>query len=171
MRLPKTAQWEYALADNGRGQAEVREKSLEWFSQPNAVRPGAIGARAPNSFGIRDLVGPVWEWTLDFDAFATAAELRDSNGKNAAFVCGGAAAGASDPSDYPGFMRFSTRASLKAAYTADNVGFRCAGGTSSFCINPCRCRRARSSFGMDPGSARATRRGRRTAGQLALQPR
>ena len=129
LRLPTTAQWEYALADNGRGQAEVRERSLEWFSKPNADRPGAIGAGAPNGFGIRDLVGLVWEWTLDFDAFATAAESRNSNGKNAAFVCGGAAAGATDPSDYPGFMRFSMRASLKAAYTADNVGFRCAGGT------------------------------------------
>lgn len=129
LRLPTTAQWEYALADNGRGQTELRERSLEWFSKPNAARPGSIGVGAPNGFGIRDLVGLVWEWTLDFDAFATAAESRDTNGKNAAFNCGGAAAGASDPSDYPGFMRFSMRASLKAAYTADNVGFRCAGGT------------------------------------------
>ncbi len=129
MRLPTTAQWEYALADNGRSQAEVREQSLEWFSKPNADRPGAIGAGAPNGFGVRDLVGFVWEWTLDFDAFATAAESRDSNGKDSAFVCGGAAAGASDPADYPGFMRLSMRASLKAAYTTDNVGFRCAGGT------------------------------------------
>jgi formylglycine-generating enzyme required for sulfatase activity len=128
LRLPTTAQWEYALADNGRDQAEVRERSLEWFSKPNATSPGAIGVGAPNGFGVRDLIGLVWEWTLDFDAFATAAESRDSNGKNAAFVCGGAAAGATDPSNYPGFMRFSMRASLKAAYTVDNVGFRCAGG-------------------------------------------
>ena len=42
--------------------------------------------------------------------------------------CGGAAAGVSDATDYPAFMRFSMRASLKADYTADNLGFRCAGG-------------------------------------------
>lgn len=127
MRLPTTEQWEYALADEGRGQAAVRARSLAWFSKPNAAHPQSIGGAA-NGFGVRDLVGLVWEWTLDFDAFATTAESRDSNGKTAGFVCGGAAAGASDPSDYPGFMRFSLRASLKAPYTADNVGFRCAGG-------------------------------------------
>jgi len=76
------------------------------------------------------LIGLVWEWTLDFDAYATAAESRDPNGKDGALVCGGAAAGATDPTDYPGFMRFSMRASLKANYTADNVGFRCAAGAS-----------------------------------------
>lgn len=128
LRLPTTDQWEYALTDDGRGQNEVRERSLQWFAEPNGVRPPKVGAGPPNGFGVRDLVGLVWEWTLDFDAFATAAESRDPNGKNAAFVCGGAAAGATDPSDYPGFMRFSMRASLKADYTADNVGFRCAGG-------------------------------------------
>ena len=73
------------------------------------------------------MVGLVWEWTLDFDAYATSAESRDPNGKDTGFVCGAGAAGATDPSDYPGFMRFSLRASLKANYTADNVGFRCAG--------------------------------------------
>jgi formylglycine-generating enzyme len=76
------------------------------------------------------MVGLIWEWTLDFDAFATAAESRDPSGKDSALVCGGAAAGATDPTDYPGFMRFSMRASLKANYTADNVGFRCAAGAS-----------------------------------------
>ena len=126
-RLPTTEQWEYALADNGRDAAKVRSRSLAWFAEPNPARPPAIGGPA-NGFGLRDMVGLVWEWTLDFDAFATAAESRDPNGKDAALVCGGAAAGATDPSDYPGFMRFSMRASLKANYTADNLGFRCAAG-------------------------------------------
>ena len=127
LRLPTTEQWEYALADAGRGQAEVRARSLEWFSQPNGARPNAIGAPA-NGFGLRDMVGLVWEWTLDFSAYATTAELRDANGKDSAGFCGGAAAGVADPTDYPAFMRYSMRASLKADYTADNLGFRCAGG-------------------------------------------
>ncbi len=129
-RLPTTEQWEYALADNGREQDRVRERSLEWFAEPNAARPPAIGGGPANGFGLRDMVGLVWEWTLDFAAYATAAESRDPNGKDSALVCGGAAAGATDPTDYPGFMRFSLRASLKAGYTADNVGFRCAADAS-----------------------------------------
>ncbi|MDE3177935.1 MAG: SUMF1/EgtB/PvdO family nonheme iron enzyme, partial [Pseudomonadota bacterium] len=126
-RLPTTAQWEYALADAGRAQDHVRNVSLAWLAAPNADRTGPVGRQAANGYGVRDMVGLVWEWTLDFDAYATAAESRDPNGKDSGFVCGAAAAGATDPRDYPGFMRFSLRASLKANYTADNVGFRCAG--------------------------------------------
>ena len=118
-RLPTTNQWEYAIADNGRDREGVRERSLKWFAEPNPARPPAIGGPA-NGFGVKDLVGLVWEWTLDFDAYATDSVL----------VCSGAAAGATDPTDYPGFMRFSLRASLKPNYTADNVGFRCAAGAS-----------------------------------------
>ena len=108
----------------------VRELSLEWFARPNGARPQSVGAGAANGFGIRDMVGLVWEWTLDFDAYATTAESRDPNGKDNAQFCGGAAAGVADPTDYPAFMRYSMRASLKADYSADNLGFRCAGGAS-----------------------------------------
>ena len=111
-RLPTTAQWEYAIADDGHDREGVRERSLEWFAEPNPARPPAIGGGPANGFGLKDMVGLVWEWTLDFDAYATAAELRDPNGKDSALVCGGAAAGATDPTDYAGFMRFSMRASL-----------------------------------------------------------
>jgi formylglycine-generating enzyme len=118
-RLPTTAQWEYALADAGRDQARVREVSLDWFARPNDERAGPLGRQAANGYGLKDMVGLVWEWTLDFDAYALAAD--------SGFTCGGAAADASNPEDYPAFMRFSMRASLKANYTADNLGFRCAG--------------------------------------------
>jgi formylglycine-generating enzyme len=122
LRLPTTDQWEYALADDGREQDAVRRRSLGWFAEPNVARLPAVGAGSANGFGLRDMVGLVWEWTLDFDAFAT---------EDSTFVCAGAAAGANDPADYPAFMRYSMRASLKASYTADNVGFRCAGGAPS----------------------------------------
>jgi sulfatase modifying factor 1 len=124
-RLPTTTQWEYALADAGRGQEDVRARSLKWFAEPNGAGPGAIGGPA-NGYGVRDLVGLVWEWTYDFNAYSTTAEQRDPNGKDSA-VCGGAAAGVPDASDYPAFMRYAMRASLKANYTADTLGFRCAG--------------------------------------------
>ena len=96
LRLPTTEQWEDVLADAGRGQAAVRARSLDWFAKPNGAGPGPIGGPA-NGYGIRDLIGLVWEWTYDFNAYATTAELRDPNGKDNAAVCGGAAAGVSDP--------------------------------------------------------------------------
>ncbi len=130
LRLPTTDQWEYALADNGRDKAGVRSRSLAWFAEPNPSRLPAIGAGRANGFGLSDMVGLIWEWTLDFNAYATSAESRDPNGKDSAQFCGGAAASVSDPTDYPAFMRYAMRASLKADYTADNVGFRCAGDAS-----------------------------------------
>jgi formylglycine-generating enzyme len=126
LRLPTTEQWEYAFADAGRGAEAVRARSLEWLAKPNPARPGPVGG-APNGYGLRDMVGLVWEWTLDFNAYATTAESRSSDGKDGSAFCGGGAAGVSDPTDYPAFMRYATRASLKADYTTDNVGFRCAG--------------------------------------------
>ena len=77
LRLPTTEQWEYALADDGRGQDTVRARSLEWFAEPNGVRPVTVGG-PPNGFGLRDMVGLVWEWTLDFEAYARTGESRDS---------------------------------------------------------------------------------------------
>ena len=128
LRLPTTEQWEYALADEGRSQEEVRARSLAWLARPNGPRPGPIGSSPANGFGLFDMVSLVWEWTLDFNAYAITAESRDPNGKDGAAFCGGAAASVADLTDYPAFMRFSMRASLKADYTADNLGFRCAGG-------------------------------------------
>jgi sulfatase modifying factor 1 len=128
LKLPTTDQWEYALADAERGQDAVRQRSLEWFAVPNGVGPPAIGSGSANGFGVKDMVGLVWEWTLDFDAYAITAESRDPNGKDGASFCGGAAAGVADASDYPAFARYAMRASLKANYTSDNLGLRCAGG-------------------------------------------
>ncbi len=105
----------------------MRARSLDWFARPNGAGPGPIGGPA-NGYGARDMVGLVWEWTTDFNAYATTAESRDPNGKDSAAFCGGAAAGVSDPTDYPAFMRYAMRASLKANYTSENLGFRCAGG-------------------------------------------
>ena len=112
-RLPTTEQWEYALADDGRGQEAVRERSLEWFAEPNPPARRRSAA-PPTASASRDLVGLVWEWTLDFDAYATTAELRDPNGKDSARSAAARRPASTDPTDYPGFMRFSMRASLKA---------------------------------------------------------
>ena len=70
--LPTTRQWEYALAEGGRGHKAVRARSLEWLAEPNGAGPDPVGGPA-NGYGLRDLVGLVWEWTDDFDAYAVTA--------------------------------------------------------------------------------------------------
>lgn len=127
MRLPTTDEWEYALVDAGRGQQMVTQESLEWFSAPNPAHLAAVRRGAPNGYEIYDMVGLVWEWTSDFSSAATGTEQRNTSSKDDAQFCGGGATGVRDASDYPAFMRYALRASLKAAYSQDNLGFRCAG--------------------------------------------
>lgn len=127
MRLPTTDEWEYALTDGGRGQQAVTQASLEWFSAPNPAHLAAVRQGAKNGYGLYDLVGLVWEWTLDFSNAATGTEQRNTSSKDDAQFCGGGATGVRDPTDYPAFMRYASRASLEAAYSQDNLGFRCAG--------------------------------------------
>lgn len=127
LRLPTTEQWEYALADRGRKQNEIAQQSLDWFSLPNPKHLSAVGRGEPNGYGVHDLVGLVWEWTLDYSSFMTGTEQRNTSGKDDAAFCGSGSIGVSDPTDYPAFMRYAMRSSLKANYTMENVGFRCEG--------------------------------------------
>jgi formylglycine-generating enzyme len=127
LRLPTTEQWEYALADQGRNQKEIAQRSLDWFSTPNREHPSVVGRGEPNGFGVYDLVGLVWEWTLDNNSFMTGTEQRNTSSKDDAAFCGSGSVGVNDASDYPAFMRYALRTSLKAAYTVENVGFRCEG--------------------------------------------
>lgn len=124
--LPTTGQWEYALADQGRDKNQVRDKALAWYSSPDPASLPAVGSTGKNGFGIYDMVGLVWEWTQDFNSFMAGAELRDSDGKDRSLFCGNGSSGVKDASDYAAFMRFSLRTSIKASYTTNNLGFRCA---------------------------------------------
>ena len=127
LQLPTTEHWEYALADQGRKQSEIAQQSLNWFSSPNPKRLSAVGRGEPNGYGVHDLVGLVWEWTLDYSSFMTGTEQRNTSSKDDAAFCGSGSIGVSDATDYPAFMRYALRSSLKANYTMDNVGFRCEG--------------------------------------------
>ena len=127
LRLPTTEQWEYAFADRGRKQNEVEQQSLDWFSKPNPRRLRAVGRSEPNGYGVYDLVGLVWEWTLDFNSFMTGTEQRNTSSKDDAAFCGSGSIGVTDATDYPAFMRYALRSSLKANYAVENVGFRCEG--------------------------------------------
>jgi sulfatase modifying factor 1 len=127
LRLPTTDQWEYALADQGRKLKDISQRSLDWFSTPNPKRLSTVGHREPNGYGVHDLVGLVWEWTLDFSSFMTGTEQRNTSSKDDAAFCGSGSIGVSDATDYPAFMRYAMRSSLKASYTVENVGFRCEG--------------------------------------------
>jgi formylglycine-generating enzyme required for sulfatase activity len=119
LELPSTDQWEYAAYDQGRNQKQITSKVLEWYATPATKKPlPAVGCAKANGFGIYDLFGLVWEWTLDFNGSIIGA------GDKAAF-CGAGSIGVTDPGNYAASMRESFRSSLKASYTTGTLGFRC----------------------------------------------
>jgi formylglycine-generating enzyme required for sulfatase activity len=130
-RLPTTAEWEYAAnagftQADGVKDAEFKQAVARWYATPAPkVLPDAGAGRA-NFFGVRELHGLVWEWTSDFNSAIVTGDARGDTGLERQLFCGAGSVGAKDAANYPAFMRFGMRSSLKAAYTVHNLGFRCA---------------------------------------------
>ena len=128
-RLPTVDEWEYAAMANEKKPDAREEKNynqfiLGWYETPNTYK-NEIGSTFKNYYGVYDLHGLVWEWTLDFNSVLISGESRkDKTGDNSLF-CGASAVGASDLMNYAAFMRYAFRGSIKAKYAIKNLGFRC----------------------------------------------
>ena len=128
-RLPTVDEWEYVAMANktkpdAREEASYNKFILGWYETPNTFNK-EIGSTFKNYWGVYDLHGLVWEWTLDFNSVMVSGESRkDSTGDNNLF-CGAAAVGATDLMNYAAFMRYAFRGSVKANYSIKNLGFRC----------------------------------------------
>ena len=130
-RLPAIAEWERVATasptrPDGEKDPEFKKQLAAWHSSPSPERLPPVGTGRANYFGLHDLHGLVWEWVADFNTAMVTGDARGDSGLERQLFCGSGAAGAKDTSDYPAFMRFGFRSSLKADYTVHNLGFRCA---------------------------------------------
>lgn len=129
-RLPTIDEWEFvAMADETTADARKKEsynqKILDWYEAPKSFNKN-IGSTFKNYWGVYDLHGLVWEWTMDFNSVLISGESRKDVDKDRNLFCGSAAVGASDLMNYAAFMRYAFRGSIKANYDVKNLGFRCA---------------------------------------------
>ena len=130
-RLPTTAEWEVAAAagftlGDGKKDAAFQQAIAHWYASPSPLVVPDAGGGHENIFGVRDLHGLVWEWTSDFNSAMVTGDARGDTGLERQLFCGAGSLGASDRENYPAFMRFGFRSSLRAGYTVHNLGFRCA---------------------------------------------
>ncbi|MDN3724166.1 formylglycine-generating enzyme family protein [Aequorivita sp. SDUM287046] len=129
-RLPTMDEWEFAAMANEKLQdartlETYNQYILNWYETPKTFR-NPIGETFKNYWGIYDLHGLVWEWTLDFNSVLISGESRKDSDKDSNLFCGSASIGASDLMNYAAFMRYAFRGSMKARYSSQNLGFRCA---------------------------------------------
>jgi formylglycine-generating enzyme len=130
-RLPTVAEWEYAAAasatrSDGENDPEFAREIRRWYSTPTPERVSAVGTRRANFYGIHDLHGLVWEWVADFSTAMVTGDARGDTGLDRQLFCGAGSQGAKDTANFPAFMRYGFRSSLKASYTVHNLSFRCA---------------------------------------------
>jgi formylglycine-generating enzyme required for sulfatase activity len=128
-RLPTVDEWEYAAmasetSVDGRKEESYNQFILNWYETPTTY-DNEVGNTFKNYWGVYDLHGLVWEWTLDFNSTTVSGESRKGKKGDSNLFCGAASLGASDLMNYAAFIRYAFRGSLKANYAIKNLGFRC----------------------------------------------
>ena len=68
-RLPAEAEWEYAARSGGKSQKYSGGNEVDdvaWYSSNSGSKTHPVGQKQPNSLGIYDMTGNVWEWCNDW---------------------------------------------------------------------------------------------------------
>lgn len=120
-RLPTVAEWEYVISSE-----KNVNKISEWYSKLSPDKIPAVGSTEKNPFGVYDMYGLIWEWNFDFNTSLVTGESRGGGDLERNLFCGNGSSSSKDVKNYPAFMRYGYRSSLKANYTTSNLGFRCA---------------------------------------------
>jgi len=64
-RLPSEAEWEYACRAGSTADRSAELDAIAWFAGNSGSSTHAVGQKRPNSLGLCDMLGNVWEWCAD----------------------------------------------------------------------------------------------------------
>jgi formylglycine-generating enzyme required for sulfatase activity len=130
-RLPTEAEWEYACRAGTTtryafGDDPAQLERYAWFGKEVSEGPFVVAQKLPNSWGLYDMHGNVWEWCWDWYGPYDRQSLQDPHGHDEALannryrVVRGGSFGFS-----PGALRSAFR-DLGGPENRDwDVGFRC----------------------------------------------
>ncbi len=138
LTLPTEAQWEYACRAGTQtarytGPIDIEEDdeasalaSVAWYDGNSGGETHPVGQKAPNGWGLYDMLGNVWEWCADGQRAYGTDPLVDPIGATEAGAM----------RSLRGGSWFNTARNVRAAFRYwnlpdvrdDNIGFRCAQG-------------------------------------------
>ena len=64
-RLPTEAEWEYACKAGEIGIRYGELNNIAWYKDNSSMTSHIVGQKEPNSWGLYDMLGNVWEWCSD----------------------------------------------------------------------------------------------------------
>lgn len=111
-RLPTEAEWEHAARAGTTGPRYGPLEEIAWYRENSQERIHDVGGKRPNSWGLYDLLGNVWEWCWDvYDAevYGTYRVLRGGGWFDERWSC-----------------RVAVRRRSHPTFQIDDVGFRVA---------------------------------------------
>lgn len=80
-RLPTEAEREYAARAGTTGDRYADDSDrIAWHAPESAGRTHPVGKKAPNAFGLHDMLGNVWEWVHDWNGLYPGGSVTDPRG-------------------------------------------------------------------------------------------
>ena len=79
-RLPTEAEWEYAARAGTTGDRYGNVDAIAWHRANSGNRPHPVGQKAPNAWGLHDMLGNVWEWVEDWYGDYPGGAVTDPQG-------------------------------------------------------------------------------------------
>jgi formylglycine-generating enzyme required for sulfatase activity len=123
-RLPSDTEWEYAARAGTAARhywGDAMDGRYLWYRENSGGRPRNAGTKRPNAYGLHDVEGNVWEWTLMEGQPEPMARRRGASWVSCENIDGGPARA---PSPLIG-LGTGYGIPVRMDHRYDDIGFRC----------------------------------------------